>query len=140
MPLKTEEVEEPVLNLTPMIDIVLLLIIFFMVGTKFSDAERQFEITLPTVADALPLTSLPDELVISIAQNGELLLAGQPIDQQALEERLQAAVERYRDQAVVIRGDGQGHYQNVMDVLAICHRAGAKNLALANRILREDEP
>ena len=42
MPLKTEEIEEPVLNLTPMIDIVLLLIIFFMVGTKFSDAERQY--------------------------------------------------------------------------------------------------
>lgn len=140
MPLKTEEVEEPILNLTPMIDIVLLLIIFFMVGTKFSDAERQFEIILPTVADVLPLSSTPDALVVSIARNGEMLLGEQSVDRQTLEERLREAVERYEDQAVVIRGDGQGIYQNVVDVLAICHRAGARNLALPHRILREDEP
>ncbi|MEZ5949514.1 MAG: biopolymer transporter ExbD [Planctomycetaceae bacterium] len=107
MPLKTEQIEEPILNLTPMIDIVLLLIIFFMVGTKFSDAERQFDIKLPTVSDALPLSSLPDELIISISRTGELLLGEQPIALADLESRLKSAVERYNDQAVVVR-DAEG--------------------------------
>ncbi|MCA8982674.1 MAG: biopolymer transporter ExbD [Planctomycetaceae bacterium] len=138
MPLKTEQIEEPILNLTPMIDIVLLLIIFFMVGTKFSDAERQFDIKLPTVSDALPLSSLPDELIISISRTGELLLGEQPIALADLESRLKSAVERYNDQAVVVRGDAEGSYQNVMDVLAICHRVGVRNLSLANRIVTEE--
>jgi len=138
MPLKTEEIEEPVLNLTPMIDIVLLLIIFFMVGTKFSDAERQFEITLPTVSDAMPLTTLPDELVITVSQAGDLSLDGEPIGLPELERMLIDAAERYADQAVIIRGDAQGSYQNVMDVLAACHRAGIHNLSLANRLNREE--
>ena len=138
MPLKTEEIEEPVLNLTPMIDIVLLLIIFFMVGTKFSDAEHQFEINLPTVSDAMPLTTLPDELVVSVSEKGELTLDSQPVTLAELQQELTTAAERYADQAVIIRGDAQGSYQNVMDVLAACHRAGLHNLSLANRLNRED--
>ena len=62
MPLKTDTIEEPNLNLTPMIDIVFLLIIFFMVGTRFTEMERQYDIRLPTVSEALPLTNLPDEI------------------------------------------------------------------------------
>ncbi|MCG6155471.1 ExbD/TolR family protein [Rubinisphaera margarita] len=138
MPLKTEEVEEPVLNLTPMIDIVLLLIIFFMVGTRFSDAERQFEIELPTVSNALPLTDLPDEIVVSIAKSGEMFLGEQAITLEELESRLQQAKERYADQSVIVRGDAAGEYQNVMDVLAVCHRVGITNLSLANRVAEED--
>ncbi|MCA8987115.1 MAG: biopolymer transporter ExbD [Planctomycetaceae bacterium] len=140
MPLKTEEVEEPVLNLTPMIDIVLLLIIFFMVGTKFSDAERQFEIELPTVADALPLTELPDELIVSIAKTGEMFLGDQLITLQELEVELKVAKARYAEQAVVVRGDAEGRYQSIMDVLAVCHRVGVTNLSLANRVAQEDSP
>ncbi|HCS50456.1 biopolymer transporter ExbD [Rubinisphaera sp.] len=138
MPLKTEEVEEPVLNLTPMIDIVLLLIIFFMVGTKFSDAERQFEIELPTVSDALPLTELPDEVVVSVAKTGELFLGDTLVTIVELEEQLKVAKSRYADQGVVVRGDATGSYQNVMDILAVCHRVGITNLSLANRVAEED--
>ena len=136
--MKTEEVEEPVLNLTPMIDIVLLLIIFFMVGTKFSDAERQFEIELPTVSDALPLTELPDEVVVSVAKTGELFLGDTLVTIVELEEQLKVAKSRYADQGVVVRGDATGSYQNVMDILAVCHRVGITNLSLANRVAEED--
>ncbi len=138
MPLKTEEVEEPVLNLTPMIDIVLLLIIFFLVGTKFSDAERQFEIELPTVSDALPLTELPDEVVVSVAKSGELFLGDTLVTIIELEDQLKLAKKRYADQGVVVRGDAAGTYQNVMDILAVCHRVGITNLSLANRMAEED--
>ena len=140
MPLKTEEIEEPILNLTPMIDIVLLLIIFFMVGTKFTDAERQFNINLPTVSNALPLSSLPDELVINVARTGELSLGETPVTLPELEQALKVAIERYDEQTVVVRGDADGTYQNVMDVLAVCHRVGVRNLSLANRLEQGEMP
>jgi len=139
MPLKTADIEEPSLDLTPMIDIVFLLVIFFMVGTKFSDAERQFQIKLPTVSDALPLSELPDEIIVSVAESGELFLGEKLITLKDLEQELIVAHKRYNEQAVVVRGDAQGAYQNVMNVLAVCHRIGITNLSLANRLAGEGE-
>ena len=56
MPLKTHMDEAPTLNLTSMIDIVFLLIIFFMVGTKFTELERKIGLHVPQVTDAGALT------------------------------------------------------------------------------------
>lgn len=134
MPLKTLEVEEPALNLTPMIDIVLLLVIFFMVGTQFTQHENQFEIVLPTVSDAQPLTALPDELIVNVTSDGTIYLGSDAKTVPELETELRQAKERYADQAVIIRGDGEGPYQHVMTILNLCKRARITNVQLANRI------
>ena len=91
MPLKTQPMEEPALNLTPMIDIVLLLVIFFLVGTQFTQHERQYEIDLPTVTDAQPLTALPDEIIVNIARGGEIELNGTTMTFDELEAALRQA-------------------------------------------------
>ena len=52
MPLKTHLDEQPSLNLTPMIDIVFLLIIFFMVGTKFTELERKIALEVPQISES----------------------------------------------------------------------------------------
>ena len=59
MPLKTQQDEHPTLNMTPMIDVVFLLLIFFMVATSFAKIERDIELELPEVAAAAALTSAP---------------------------------------------------------------------------------
>lgn len=134
MPLKIEKIEEPELNLTSMIDIVLLLIIFFMVGTKFSNDERSLDIELPTLSTVQPLTSLPDEMVINVLKTGQMYLGDQPIDRTRLAEELLAAKQRYADQGVVIRGDGEGSYQQIMDVVSLCKETGLNNFSLAVRV------
>lgn len=140
MPLKTSEiVDEPTLNLTSMIDIVFLLIIFFMVGSQFTERETQYDINLPTVSNAQPLTSLPDEMVINLKGDGTILVGRQKRTMTELEEELVAAKLNYADQAVVIRGEGAGPYQHVMDILSACHRAKIVHISLANRKNREDE-
>lgn len=134
MPLKTASVEEPNLNLTPMIDIVFLLIIFFMVGTQFTEMERQYDIQLPTVSDALPLTTLPDEITVNVRRSGEIVVKGETRSLEDLQAELQAAQENYAGQAVLIRADGQGIYQHVMQVMEVCRKANIKNISLANRL------
>lgn len=136
MPLKLEPIEEPALNLTPMIDVVLNLVMFFLVTTHFSktEEERQYPIELPRVTTAQPLTGFPDELVINVTQDGSLYLGQQPRSPAELEQDLQAAVARYAEQGVLIRGAADGPYQHVMTVLNLCHRAGVTNLRLANRV------
>ncbi len=137
MPLKTHPPEEPSLNLTPMIDIVLLLVIFFMVGTQFTNAERQYEIDLPSVSVAQPLTALPDEIVVNVSREGSLFLQDETVTLDRLQELLQEARERYADQAVVVRGDGAVNYQRIMDVLSTCQQVQITNVQLANQIAEE---
>lgn len=140
MPLKSDSLEEPVLNLTPMIDVVFNLIIFFMVGTRFADMERQFDINLPQVSDAQPLTSPPDEIVVNVFGNGRIVVGEETLTLQQLRARLEEAHARYADQAVMIRGDGQGVYQHVMDVLSTCHAARITNFSLATQLKSETKP
>ena len=137
MPLKAAALEEPQMNLTPMIDVVFNLIIFFMVGTRFSDMERQFDVNLPKVSDAQPLTSLPDEIIVNVYGDGRIRVGKQTLTLAELVADLRAARDRYADQAVLVRGEGEGPYQIVMDVLSACQQAGITKTALATQIKSE---
>jgi biopolymer transport protein ExbD len=132
MPLKTEQLEEPQLILTPVIDIMFLLLIFFMVGTQFTDDERHTAIKLPTASETLSVTSLPDPATVNVTSNGEVYLDGDPVGLSDLERRLAEMRQNYPGQAVLIRGDGAGDYQNIVDVLAAVKRAGVTGVSLAS--------
>jgi biopolymer transport protein ExbD len=134
MPLKLDPIEEPTLNLTPMIDVVLNLVIFFLVTTEITKDERQYEVELPKVTDARPLTALPDAITVNVGTDGSLYVGRDPRTPEELEQELRTAAQRYPEQAVVIRGDAQGLYQHVMSVLNICHRANISNVQLANQL------
>ena len=140
MPFKTEPMEEPHINLTPLVDIVFNLLLFLMLATRFAqdeDAEQKFDVQLATAANARPLTALPDELVIHVAANGKVLLNGKPRTLPELEADLVKAKKNYADQSVVVRGEGQGPYQNVVDVLAVCDRAKINVVSLPVRLESE---
>ena len=133
MPLRTETSEEPVLNLTPMIDVVFLLIIFFMVGARFTQEaqEQQFQVQLPTAAPVETLGCQPDPLVITVTAAGQASIAGRPYSTAELQQFLVRARESYADQAVIIRGDAAGSYQSVVDVMSLCHAAQIRRFSLA---------
>ena len=76
MPIKTHHDDQPTLNLTPMIDIVFLLIIFFMVGTKFAEMERQIKLEVPTVKQFGALTAAPEKRVINVYRDGTIMMLG----------------------------------------------------------------
>ncbi|MEE3283936.1 MAG: biopolymer transporter ExbD [Planctomycetota bacterium] len=135
MPLKgADRTEESAINLTPMIDIVFLLIIFFLVGARFTEQERQYDIQLPSSSEIQPLTGTPDALVINVRQDGTILLGTKPISPDELEAELKDAKENFEDQAVVVRGEGQGLYQPIVNVLGICHRTQITRISLAYKL------
>jgi len=139
MPLKCEPLEEPSPNLTTMIDVAFLLLVFFMVGSRFDqeDRERQLDVQLPTASAAQPLTERPDELVVNVYQDGRILLGSTPRNIPALIADLEQARQRFADQSVVIRGEGEGRYQAVVDVLVACHKAKIKHFSLATVVKTE---
>ncbi len=133
MPLKTDTLEEPQLNLTPMIDVVFLLIIFFMVGARFTEEaqDQKFDIELPTASPVQMMSREPDPLVISVARTGKILLQKKELSPENLVAELKAAKAAFANQAVLIRGDGEGDYQAVVDVMNACHQAQIKKFSLA---------
>jgi biopolymer transport protein ExbD len=140
MPFKQEPMEEPHINLTPLVDIVFNLLLFLMLATRFAadeDAEQKFDVQLATAASARPLTALPDEMVVNVAANGKLQLNGKPRTLPELEAERVKAKKNYADQTVLIRGEGQGPYQNVVDVLAVCDRAKINVVSLPVRLKSE---
>ncbi len=134
MPLRVPPEEESGMNLTAMIDVVMLLNIFFMVGSRLVEPEKQYDINLPTVTDARPLTSLPDEIVLNVQLDGAIIVKGTPRELTELEAELQAAAKRYAEQVVRIRGDGTGPYQHVMTAMNLCQKAGISKIKLDARI------
>ena len=62
------------LNLTAMIDVVLLLLIYFMVASRLSEEERTLDIPLPSAANAMPMTAEPSELVVNIDESGKFIV------------------------------------------------------------------
>lgn len=131
--------EMPHINMTPMVDVVLCLLIFFMVATRLYDwEESQFDVKVPQVGSAAPLTQAPDDLVLTIVEPGRVEMSEKLYDLPALTDALKAAREAYADQAVQIRGDGALSYQSLADVLATCDAAGIANVRLRVRPKTDD--
>ena len=136
MPLKANRDDESSINLTPMIDVVFLLIIFFMVGSRFTqlnETERDISLQVPQVSDAQTLTDPPKSRMINVYADGHLTLDKVPVTLRELERRLSDAKAEYKKTGVVIRGDGNAPYQSVADVFATCRKAEITELNIAVR-------
>jgi len=124
----------PHINMTPMVDVVLCLLVFFMAATKLYDwDEEQFQVRVPEVGSAAPLTAAPKDLTVAVIAPGEVEMSGKTYDLAGLTEVLKIAKANYAEQGVLVRGDAKRSYQDVADVLAACEAAGIENVRLPVR-------
>ncbi|MEN6493570.1 MAG: biopolymer transporter ExbD [Thermoguttaceae bacterium] len=131
MPLKTHIDEPPSMNMTPMIDCVFLLLIFFLLGTKFTEMERKIGLEVPKVTDAGTLTAAPERKVVNVYRDGAITLDKQPVTIAELQSQLAAARSQYSDLGVLVRGDAEGNFQRVAEVLNACKQAGIQELGIS---------
>jgi biopolymer transport protein ExbD len=116
------------INMTPMIDCVFLLLIFFLVATTFEEAkeqaEKQIDIVLPQASEAVPLTAKPKELVVTVDQSGKFIIeAHQLTEPQLLGVLNQAKANNPGRQSVIIRADKRCPFEFVMTVMNACNKA-----------------
>lgn len=134
MPLKTSSAEElPSVNLTPMIDVVFLLIIFFMVGTQFTGKERQIDLKLPGAGELKAMVAPPDRREVAVAANGTVMLDGKIVDLAQLTNRLTMMRSSFPGLRVVVRADGEAKHQAVSGVYGAVNRAGVSDMSIAVR-------
>lgn len=132
MNLRRQRAEDPDINLTPLIDVVFLLLIFFMVSTTFKhDAELAVE--LPK-ASAEPTTQEPDTLELVIDAQGRYFIGDKELINRKLETVKQAlsdAAGKSRERPLVIRADAKTPHQAVVTAMDAAGQLGFKRLSIA---------
>ena len=122
------------LSLTPLIDVVFLLLIFFLVTSEFEEEERRLDIVLPTATSAVPMTSKPREVVVDIDSDGLLYLSGRRTELDELQRLLRVAVANNpTNQTVVIRADRATSFQPVVTVMDACNRTGVSDYSVTTK-------
>ena len=134
MPLKTHQDDIPQINLTPMLDIVFNLIIFFMVAARFSELEeKNIDVRVPQVKTSAQLSEVPKKRTIHVLLDGQITLDARKVTLPQLTAELAEGRRQRPDMSVVIRGDAQGSFQNVASVLTACREAGVSDMGIAVR-------
>lgn len=132
MNLRTRPREEPEVNLTSLIDVVLLLLVFFMVSTSFLKAT-EIRLQLPQ-AEAVPRMEPAIEIEIMVSAAGDYFVDGQELVNRRA-ETLQRALEQVageeRELPVTIRADGRASHQSVVTAMDIVGRLGFSRIMIA---------
>lgn len=114
------------LSMTPLIDVVFLLLIFFLVASRLSQEDRELDIPLPSAGNAMPMTTEPQELVVNIDDQGSIFVNSKYLEEEQFEQLLRRAiVNNPLGQSVIIRADRRVPVQKPVNVMDICLKLGA---------------
>ncbi len=120
LPESTAEADGP--NLTPVIDVVFLLLIFFLVATEYQQEERELDGNLPEVTQARPLSMTP-ELVVNILKDGTYRIVGKDYNDSQLSQLIRQAKGSNPHQSVLIRGNSESALKHAVRVMGFCNQA-----------------
>lgn len=127
--------EEPEINLIPLIDVLLVILIFLMVTTTYSKFSG-LEINLPT-ADAQPNPEQPNEINVIVTATGEVLINRQAVGTKEVGNisvaLKRAAGEGPKEPIVVINADAKTTHQSVIDVMEAAQQAGLSHISFATQ-------
>ena len=115
------------INVTPMVDVMLVLLVIFMVAAPLMTVG--VEVDLPETS-AAPMTGQDEPLVVSVTGDGTLYIMDSEVPQDTLAEKLSAITENKRDTHIFVRGDRAIDYGRVMEVMGLISEAGFSKVAL----------
>ena len=121
------------MQLAPMIDIVFLLLIFFIVTWQFTKSETELKVSVPTAQEGADPQRQQGEIIINILADGTIKVEGGVVDLAQLHEKLASIAAQYKNQPVRIRGDGGVAYQRIVEVIDTCQKAGIWNISFATQ-------
>ncbi len=123
--------EAPGFQIAPMVDIVFLLLIFFLVTWNFARYETELDVKVPTAKEGKESRRSVGEVIINVKNDGSIVINRKTVSAEELGGTLRKISELYPDQAVVLRGDQSADYRHIVAVLDICRAANIWNVAFA---------
>ena len=117
--------------IAPMVDVLLVILVFFILTWNFALSENELDVRVPTATKANEAQPYVGQVVINIAANGAVIVNRQQKSPQELLDLLKKLSQLYPDQAVIVRGDQGVEYKHIVEVLDICRQADIWNVAFA---------
>lgn len=121
----------PTFQMTAMMDVVFLLLCFFVTSSVFSQWEYEVELTLPSAKSGHSSTRLPGEIILNVSQDGRVTVNGRVLQGEGLNRLLTQVAGYLPDQPVIVRADAATSYADFMKVVDACRLAGIANISLA---------
>ena len=121
---------QPLVMIIPMIDIMLFLLVFFMLGTIYMTQTNTLPVSLPQSSTAAKETR-PNVVAITVLESGEVLFGKDSAPSQQLDEQIHAALSADAETVFVLRGDKSARYENVVAVLDLLKKSGARKVSIA---------
>ena len=129
MRFRSESEENFSLDLTPLVDVVFLLLIFFMVSTVFVDFKRQMDISLPSSKSSSPSETL-EPIKVELTVDEQIFLNGEKVKIEELELAL-SQISSSKNNSAIIRADKNLPYGNVIKVMGILQTAQILDIGVA---------
>ena len=121
----------PGFQMTAMMDVIFLLLCFFIATSVFSQWEYEIDITLPSAQSGKVPDRLPGEIIINIAKDGRIAINQQDMTLDALKTRLDRLSKYFPGQPVVLRADKETRYDDLIKVIDTCRKADIWNFSMA---------
>ena len=125
------EPERPTVQLAPMLDIFCLLLIFFMVTAAYSRFETELDVKVPVAKEGADPDRKLGETIINVKRDGTLVQEGVRISESEFRNRMAEIAKHNSAIAVILRGDQETPYKNIVRVLDLCREVGIWNVAFA---------
>lgn len=123
--------QHPGVQLAPLVDVLLLLLIFFLITWNAARNENELDVKIPKASQAREKSAPIGDVIVNVKSDGNVVVNRRTLSEADLTTMLQGLVKLNPDQAVVIRGDESGAYKHIVSVLNICSQAGVSNVAFA---------
>lgn len=121
------------LNLVPLIDVLLILLIFFIVNLAMAKFETELNISVPAADSGKQNNRTVGELVVNIRKDGTRVLNSSVVSDADLKYKFDEIAKFDRKQAIIIRADTRTEYGDMFRVLDLCHQAGLYHVSFATR-------
>ena len=131
MSFDTPPSKAPALALTSMLDVIFLLLCFFVTVSVFSQWESEISIKLPSASTAEEPDRLPGEIIVNLDKDGKVMVNGTALSLNDLRGRLAKVAKFYPDQAVIIRADREARYEHLVEIIDTCREASVWNFSFA---------
>ena len=123
--------QHPGIQLAPLVDVLMLLLIFFLLTWNAARNENELDVKIPKASEAKEKNAPIGDVVVNVKSDGTVVVNRRTLSAPELKEMLRGLVQLDSNQAVVIRGDEAGAYKHVVGVLNTCSEAGVTNVAFA---------
>jgi biopolymer transport protein ExbD len=118
-------------QIAPMVDILLVLLCFFIITWNFAKKEMELDVKVPAAQSGKEGVNAVSQTVLNVKQDGTVVWNRKTVAAGELRERLGELARIYPDYAIILRGDERAAYRAIVNVLDICRDAGIWNVAFA---------